>query len=358
MIHNPVLAAVALGCASAVIVWGRSARRLQRAWQRIDDGSGSDAADLARSAFRKELHTAILYGLLAVSLGALAVAEDPMWDYVLVLVAIPLGISLRYGHRFLHEARLTEDRSQLERRAEEVLSQEQLAPRRWAARLAPEDLPTIEGFEVGQVYSAGSGLMAGDFYDFCRTHRTRVAAVIGDVSGHGIDSSITAFQVKYLLRTFLRQYRDPAQALEELNLQMANEGRAEEFVSLVVVTFDQTAGSLRYASAGHPAAWLWHDGEIAPLRATGPILMLDPRATYVSREIPLEPGDLLLLYTDGLAEARRGDELFGEDRIAATMRRDPGIDAEVLCKDLLEAARDFADSALADDVAILAIRRT
>ena len=55
--------------------------------------------------------------------------------------------------------------SQLERRAEEVLAQEELAPRRWADRLAPEDLPEIEGFEVGRVYEAGTGLMAGDFYD-------------------------------------------------------------------------------------------------------------------------------------------------------------------------------------------------
>ena len=208
------------------------------------------------------------------------------------------------------------------------------------------------------MYSAGTGVMAGDFYDLYRTARNRLAAVIGDVSGHGIEASITAFQVKYLLRTFLRQYRDPAQALEELNLQLYDQGRPEEFVSLVVVTFDENAATLRYASAGHPAAWMWHDGEVRPLRATGPLLTLDPRGAYWSREVALEPGDLLLMYTDGLAEARRGGELFGEERIASFLRRDPGVEAEVLCKSLLEAARDFADTPLTDDVAILAIRRT
>ena len=146
-----------------------------------------------------------------------------------------------FGRDFRREARLAEDRSLLERRAEEVLSQEELAPRRWAARLAPEDLPDFAGFELGRVYQAGTGLMAGDFYDVFRVAPTRIAAVIGDVTGHGIEPSITAFQAKYLLRVFLRQYRDPAQALEELNRQMSALERVEEFISICVVVFDTEA---------------------------------------------------------------------------------------------------------------------
>ena len=94
--------------------------------------------------------------------------------------------------------------------------------------------------------------MAGDFYDVFRVAPTRLAAVIGDVTGRGIEASITAFQAKYLLRVFLRQFRDPAQALEELNAQMSASERIEEFISLCVVVFDTEAGTLRYASAGHP----------------------------------------------------------------------------------------------------------
>ena len=107
--------------------------------------------------------------------------------------------------------------------------------------------------------------------------------------------------------------------------------------------FDTEAGTLRFASAGHPAAWLWHDREVRPLRATGPLLMLDPDGDV------LQPGDparrrttCCLLYTDGLAEARDGEQLFGEERVANALRRDPGVPPDVLCKSLLEAARDFA----------------
>jgi serine phosphatase RsbU (regulator of sigma subunit) len=102
---------------------------------------------------------------------------------------------------------------------------------------------------------------------------------------------------------------------------------------------------------------LWHDGEVRPLRSTGPLLTLEAKGSYYSREVELDPGDLLLLYTDGLAEARAGEQLFGEDRIASALRRDPGVSADVLCKSLLAAARDFASAPLTDDVAILAIRR-
>jgi serine phosphatase RsbU (regulator of sigma subunit) len=176
------------------------------------------------------------------------------------------------------------------------------------------------------------------------------------VSGHGIEPSITAFQAKHLLRVFLRQYRDPGQALEELNVQLTGM-EAEEFISICVVIFDVEAGTLRYASAGHPAAFLWHGGEVRPLTATGPLIALEPDSQYSSHEITLASGDVVLLYTDGLAEARSGEQIFGEERIAGLLRRDFGSDPDVLCKTLVEAAEDFASDPLRDDTAILAIRR-
>jgi serine phosphatase RsbU (regulator of sigma subunit) len=356
------LGLVGVACFLCAVMWGRSSRRLHRAWLRLAEeventGRGADARDLARSQFRKEIHTAGLYLAVAVVCLVAAGLEPKVPVLVVGVLLIPVSVTLRYGPRFLAEARVAEQRAALERRAEEVLSQEELAPMRWAARLAPAELPPIEGFAVGRVYEPGSGAMAGDFYDLYQTAPSRTAVVIGDVSGHGIEPSITAFQVKYLLRVFLREYRDPAQALEELNAVMSAQGRPEEFVSLVCAVFDTSAGTLRYASAGHPPAWLWNDNEVRPLRATGPLLTLDDKANYTSREVSLEAGDLLLLYTDGLSEARSGEQLFGEDRIAAIVRRDPGEDTAVLCKSLLDAAHDFSGGPLTDDLAIMAIRR-
>lgn len=360
MVNRPALLIVACACLVAAAVWGRSAFRLQRTWRRISQSEGSSGPGVegAHLAFRKETHNVVVYVLLAVVTATASFTEGAALQVAFLAMLVPVGVSIRYGRRILGEARLAEQRWLLERRAQEVLDQNaQFTPMRWAARLAPDELPTIQGFEIAHVYEPGSGALAGDFYDLYPTGASRLTAVIGDVAGHGIEPSITAFQVKYLLRVFLRQYRDPAQAIEELNLVMSAQGRPEDFVSLCAVVFDQSAGTLRFASAGHPPAWIWQDREVRPLRATGPLLTLDPKGSYFSRELPLGPGDVLIMYTDGLTEARAGDQLFGEERIAQFLRRDPGDDLAVLCKGLLEAARDFASAPLADDVAILAIRR-
>jgi len=365
--QTTVLGVIAIACLAAAVVWARSARLRQGVVQRVEsklldpDADSRDAfvaLQLTRSGLRKDVHNVVIYASLAVLFGAMAFTASLGWAVVLgALTLLPLAIaSVGWNQTNKKEVRLAEERFEIEKRAEETLAQEQLAPREWAGRLAPDQLPDFSGFDVGRVYQAGSGLMAGDFFDVYRVAPSRVAAVVGDVAGKGISASITAFQAKYLLRVFLRQFRDPAQALEELNSQMASE-QGEEFISLVVVLFDTEAGTLRFASAGHPAAWLWHQREVQPLKATGPLVMLSKDSRYYSREIPLDSDDMVLMYTDGLAEVRKGDELFGEDRIAMLLKRDPTIAPDVLCKTMLEAARDFSDGPIDDDVAILALRR-
>jgi sigma-B regulation protein RsbU (phosphoserine phosphatase) len=367
---NIVLALVAVACAFAAFVWGRSARMrrdLVGELSSIDSTSDDDpfldarldaAKRLAKRDLYKAVHALALYAILAVGLGVWSIGGvDNTSSWFALLVLAPALVSISWYGRLAHEVALARQQVSFEKRAEEVQDQILDAPKAWAGRLAPDELPDLVDFEVGRVYQAGSGLMAGDFFDVFRVDHNRVAAVIGDVAGKGIESSITAFQAKYLLRVFLRQFRDPAQALEELNEQMSSTGHSEEFISLVVVVFDTEAGTLRFASAGHPAAWVWHEREVQPLRSTGPLLMLDSRSNYYSRELELDMGDMVVLYTDGLAEARRGDELFGEDRIATMLRRDPTVAPDVLCKSLLEAARNFAEGPVEDDVAILAVKR-
>ena len=354
-----VLDLLALSCALATIFYIRSARHRLRIRRLIESDAGAhpEAVTLADTSFRKEVHGAVVYGLLVLVSLLVGHVDVANITAVLGVLAVPAVASVWWARTALQEARMARNRYALERRAEQALEQEQLAPKAWAARLAPEEVPDFSGFEIGRVYQAGSGLMAGDFFDVHRVARHRVAAVIGDVAGHGIESSITAFQAKYLLRVFLRQFRDPAQAFEEINEQLASGDRNEEFISACVVVFDTEAGTLRYVSAGHPAAFLFHESGVAPLRSTGPLLMLDPKATFFSREIPLASGDLVVMYTDGLAEARSGRQMFGENRIVRSIERDLTAAPDVLCKSLLDAAKDFAGGSIGDDTAIMAIRR-
>lgn len=364
VVFSPIPLAVAAGCLIAAAVWLRSSRRLRRTWKRIDHMAAAepelaDPARLAKSLYGKDLHTGMLYGCLAAVLvtGAALVRNRAGFSLPVLLLGVPIAMTLYSGRRFMAEAGEIEERSLVERRAAQMLEQDEMAPAAWARRLAPRQLPATPGFEVGHVYEPGTGVMAGDFYDVYAPDHSRLAVVVGDVAGHGIEPAITAFQVKYLLQVFLRSYRDPAQALEELSRVLYAEDRSEEFVSLCVVVFDTAASTMRWASAGHPPAWLWHDGEVRPLPATGPLLGISVDGTYFSREVSLDIGDVVLLHTDGLTEARSGDHLFGEERVASHLRRDPGKDAGVLCKELIDAARDFASAPLADDVAVVTVRR-
>jgi hypothetical protein len=168
VVEAPVLLGVALGCLVASAIWGRSALRLERSWRRIKEASGPGsavAADLVRSAYRRELHNTLLYAIAALTAALGAVTRNVWFNLPRLLLAVPIGMTIVYGRKFMQEADLIEERASLERKAEETLSQEELAPKRWAARLAPQDLPGFEGFEIGRVYEAGTGLMAGDFYD-------------------------------------------------------------------------------------------------------------------------------------------------------------------------------------------------
>ena len=354
----PALAAVT--CAAAAFMWATAAVDRRKVATRLaSEQIDPDLWRLANNDYRRDFQSAVFTSIAAMALVVLAIAGIGVWPALAVsLLAVPAGMALVGRASQTEIARIAANRAEVEKKAREVLSQEELAPLQWAARLAPSDLPDFPGFEIGQAYQAGSGVMSGDFYDVFQVDTHRVAAVIGDVTGHGIEPSITALQAKYLLRAFLLQFRDPGQALEELNAQMSVLERGEEFISLCVLVFDTEAETLRYASAGHPAAFVWHSREVRPLGATGPLLMLVPTSQYHSRELAWDLDDVAVLYTDGLAEARNGDALFGEDGVASMIRRDPTASPDVLTKVLVEAARDFASGPITDDVAVLVLRRS
>ena len=360
MVPTWFLLATAGIAAVGAALWGRAAMFRLRFLRRIDRGASIDPEVrlLATGALGRDVHAAGLYLTIAVGSAIGATTHHRASLYLLGLIIVPVGATAVLSRYARRDARLTEHRLQLEQRALETLSQADSAPGLWAARLAPSVLPDTPGYEIGTAHQAGTGLMSGDLLDVFHLPSGRLCCVVGDVSGHDVEASITALQTKFLLRSYLRRYRDPGQALEELNRQLSDYERPEEFVSLCVAIFDDVAGTLRYASAGHPPAWLCVERDVRPLRATGPLLMMDRDSTYLSREEPIVAGDIVLMSTDGLAEARAGEHFFGEERVASTLRRNGDVAPQVLCKSLLDAASEFASGPLLDDVTIMAVRRS
>ena len=143
-----VLTLVGLVCLAATFSWARSARHRYRLIHRIDAESSPDDYTLAWSTFRKESHSAFLYGLLAVVSFVSAYFDSAGVSILFALVGLPALVSSVWARNSVREARMARQRIDIERRAQEALDQEDLAPKAWAARLAPEDLPEFSGFDV------------------------------------------------------------------------------------------------------------------------------------------------------------------------------------------------------------------
>ena len=184
--RTPVLTALGIVCLAATLAWIRSAQQRYRVVQRVDSDEAPDSHTLAWTAFRKEIHSASLYGLLSLASFVTAFRDASDVAVIYALVAIPALVSTYWARNAVREARMARKSFDIERRAQEALDQQELAPKAWAARLAPEELPEFSGFDVGRVYQAGTGLMAGDFFDVFQASPTRLAAVVGDVSGQGL----------------------------------------------------------------------------------------------------------------------------------------------------------------------------
>jgi serine phosphatase RsbU (regulator of sigma subunit) len=188
----------------------------------------------------------------------------------------------------------------------------------------------------------------------------RLAVMVGDVAGHGAESAARAARLRFGWRTLVDVDPDPARVLKVLNAQVASPGERQQgiFASMCHALISPD-GRVRVALAGHPRPIL-AERDFAGLIAVdgrGPVLGLLDDGRWPVTELWLPEGSTLVLYTDGLTEARRGTELFGVPRACKVLREEWRSTLEVRLASLVEAARRFDEGRLRDDVAVLAVQR-
>ena len=219
----------------------------------------------------------------------------------------------------------------------------------------------VRGVSLGHAYESATANVevGGDFYDFFSLSRGRVAIVIGDVSGKGVDAAILASLVKNGLRAYLAEEENVATAVAKANRLFIRDSPLASFATLFCGILDPARGDLRYLLAGHPPGVVRRrkEGEIVWLEVTSPVIGMFEDAVYREEELHLAVGDLLLLYTDGIIEARRDSGMFGEEGIAEFVRESYGLSTRELPAKLLQAVFNYTGGQLADDAAILSIRR-
>lgn len=219
----------------------------------------------------------------------------------------------------------------------------------------------IPGVDFAHVYQSASDAsrVGGDFYDIFELDERRVGITIGDVAGKGLDAAVLTSLVKNTIRAHASERgKTPGQVLALTNNVIYRSTEPDSFVTLFFSVLDRHTGRLVYASAGHPAAAIVRRlGEPADLPGTGPVLGAFGHVAFKEAEESLEVGDVLFLYTDGLTEARNGDEFYGDARFReclATVETDAARLVEHVRADALE----FAGGRLTDDLAMLAVKRT
>lgn len=240
----------------------------------------------------------------------------------------------------LNNARLYER----EHRIAETLQQAILQP--------PEIIP---GLAVAYEYRPASATanVGGDFYDVFAVDDRRVALMIGDVAGKGIEAARLTNMLRDGARAYLLEDAAPDAVLVRLNALMYRFTPAERFATVFLGILDRFSGALEYVSAAHPMPLISSNGSVRALDDGDGLLGAFPEMSFTARHTTLRPGDTLVMYTDGITEARDGSALFGEDGVADTLARLADVALPDLPEALLERVLSFAHGHLRDDVVIL-----
>ncbi|MCL4810214.1 MAG: PP2C family protein-serine/threonine phosphatase, partial [Thermoanaerobaculia bacterium] len=232
--------------------------------------------------------------------------------------------------------------------------------RRIQQSILPRSFPEIGDYEVWAV-SAPAEAVGGDFYDFLPLGPDSFGAAIADASGHGLVAALLVRDVYVGLQMGIGGDLKIGRVIERLNRILNRSRLATKFVSLFYAELEAN-GEIIYANAGHPGPLHLHarTRSFSEMASTGMVLGPSPNAAYGRRAAKMEPGDLLLLYTDGIVEAHdhRGRE-FGLDRVRRILLDYRKRSARETAEKILSAVGDFsAGRPVEDDRTVVVIRRT
>lgn len=225
--------------------------------------------------------------------------------------------------------------------------------------LLPRELPRIAGLTLSSAYEVGDVSLdvGGDFYDAVPGAQGGVTLLIGDVCGRGAEAAALTGLARHTLRTLLEDGRTPEHALGRLNQALVREGTSRFVTALVAVLVPDGKGfRLCYWSAGHPAPLIRReDGTVEELPAHGDLLGVLEDIGYGSGATHVAPGDTLVMFTDGVTEARAADGTFFESRLRNAVAQTGAGEALGFAERLAEAVVEFRATG-ADDIAVLAAR--
>lgn len=227
------------------------------------------------------------------------------------------------------------------------------------SRLLPDEPPTLPGYDIAAVcrptYEIG-----GDYYDYFQLPDNQWGFVVADVSGEGIPAAMIMAVFRALLRTRARAGLETAVIAQTMNQLLPEFTGGYDFVTAFFGILNPGNGRFKYTNCGHnPPLLLRGNGRIQKLQSGGPLLSLLHEAHYAAGEITLAPGDLLILYTDGVVEAMtREGEQFGLERLQDVLVKSSALSAADIINEIIQATQQFSGIAnYLDDYTLMIVKR-
>jgi len=226
--------------------------------------------------------------------------------------------------------------------------------------LLPVTAPSVAGLDLAG-YNAACRTVGGDYYDFLPYPDGRVGLLVGDVAGKGMPAALLMSSLQARVQVLFDDPKDLAALVTRLNRIISSNCPSNRFITFFIGVLDPKTGELTYVNAGHNPPLVAHaDGSVEKLEGTGLILGILPIAAYKQAVCRLDPGDALLLFSDGVTEAVRpnSDEEFGEERLARVLAglREQSADSIIQCVN--QGVDDFTGGAPpADDLTLVVAKR-
>jgi phosphoserine phosphatase RsbU/P len=275
---------------------------------------------------------------------------------VVLIVGTVMHLYNQTRQRLEHTSRELKRSLELGKTQSQLQEEELDKAREIQERLLPKKLPQVRGLDIAGTWLPAS-VVSGDYFDVLKFGDEKMGVCICDVVGKGISAALLMANLQASFRAFASESISPGVVVQKLNEVICNNVASDKFVTFCYCILDVGKNVVTYASAGHwPPVIVRRSGESISLKDGGPPLGLFCDHQYENTDVHLEPGDRLVLYTDGLIEARNADGLeFGEHRVARIGTDGLRLSAAELLERLRREATLFCNGVFNDDLTLVVI---
>lgn len=224
--------------------------------------------------------------------------------------------------------------------------------------LLPEESPTLAGWSIW-LFTRPANDVGGDLVDYINLEGSRLGLALGDVAGKGLGAALLMSKLQSTLRAIAPDYESLSELGERINLIFCRDSLPSRFATLVYVELSENSGTVRLLNAGHLPPYVLHGSKVDELSRGAPALGLIKSSKYDEQRVEMGPGDLMVVYSDGVTEARNEkDEFFGDQRLISIISHSAGISPDKVGDRILQAVDNFVgDAPRSDDLSLVIIKR-